>query len=451
MDGGLPPFWQRNVVFFANLLALFFGNEAETESLADEVGEIDSYGGRLIPILNTLFQGQDNLLVLEREPDAALCGYFRDELALSLPDLRTMSHREYAQIGERLAAGDHPSVRVLLAGPADHGAEWVDGFVTDPTLARIAERLGKRTVSTFDGSWRGNNKLLLHEYIVAQGLPHVDTILASNEHEVRDAARELARRGFKAAALKSQIGASGIGIAKLEGIDQELSPDAITDDYFFEGPCMVQGWLAPGVHGVTQMRSPSVQLFLDESSVHLYDMTEQILSQESVHEGNVSPPPYVADWPGLRSEILSQAGEVGRWLYEQGYRGTASADFLIAEREDQQRPDVYVCEINARVTGATYPSVLARKFTPSGAWLMRNIRLSHPMAGDELLHHFRAPGHLYQPGRVKGVLPINFNFGADGLIHKGQFLCLAPTSDECHDLLDLARGNLGVDWLFERD
>ena len=42
--------------FFANLLALFFGNEAETKSLADEVGEIDSYGGRLIPILNLIFR-----------------------------------------------------------------------------------------------------------------------------------------------------------------------------------------------------------------------------------------------------------------------------------------------------------------------------------------------------------------------------------------------------------
>ena len=40
--GHLPEFWDRHAVFFANLLGLFFGNEAETESLTQEVGEIDS-------------------------------------------------------------------------------------------------------------------------------------------------------------------------------------------------------------------------------------------------------------------------------------------------------------------------------------------------------------------------------------------------------------------------
>ena len=80
----LPAFWDRDVVFFANILALFYGNEAETAALNDEVGEIASYGSRLIPILNLLFRGPDNLLVLERAPDTALCDYFADELGLPL-------------------------------------------------------------------------------------------------------------------------------------------------------------------------------------------------------------------------------------------------------------------------------------------------------------------------------------------------------------------------------
>ncbi|MCB1089114.1 MAG: hypothetical protein KDM63_18910, partial [Verrucomicrobiae bacterium] len=66
--GTLPPFWDRNAVFIANLLGLFFGNEEETRLLSEEVGEVDSYGGRLIPIIDLLFAGPGkNLLVLERE------------------------------------------------------------------------------------------------------------------------------------------------------------------------------------------------------------------------------------------------------------------------------------------------------------------------------------------------------------------------------------------------
>ena len=52
-----PGFPDRSVLFFANLLALFFGNRVEMQCLADEVGEVDSYGGRLIPILDLLFGG----------------------------------------------------------------------------------------------------------------------------------------------------------------------------------------------------------------------------------------------------------------------------------------------------------------------------------------------------------------------------------------------------------
>ena len=67
--GQLPLLWPRRVIFFANLLALFFGNEEQTRVLCKEVGELDSYSGRLIPVLNLLFSGTDNVLVVERLPD----------------------------------------------------------------------------------------------------------------------------------------------------------------------------------------------------------------------------------------------------------------------------------------------------------------------------------------------------------------------------------------------
>ncbi|MEX2213692.1 MAG: hypothetical protein WD768_06170 [Phycisphaeraceae bacterium] len=450
-DGTLPPFWPRRAVFFANLMSLFFGNESGTRTLREEVGEIDSYGGRLIPILNLLFRGGSNMLVLEHEPDAPLCTYFRQELGLSLPTLSGMSHDSYSTLGRCLAQSDADEADRMLVGPASHEAEWIDGFVTDETLSLIAHRLRKRTISTCEGSRRGNNKYLLHAFLESAGLPTADTLMAASPAQVPDAIRELSSRGYFDAVLKAQIGASGIGLLKLKDIAAGVAVEAIPEHLFFEGPCMVQGWLGPGVLGVKSVRSPSVQLFLDEESVYQYDMTEQILSDDSVHEGNVSPPPYLGSYPGLREEMLRQAGEAGRWLHSQGYRGTASADLLLIEREGKGMPEVYICEINARVTGATYPSVLARHFTPQGAWLLRNVRLKEPMAGDQLLARFREPHHLYLPGKNVGVLPINFNFGPEGLIHKGQFLCLAREPQYCHELLELAKMDLRMEWQYERD
>ena len=446
-EGQLPGFWQRDVTFFANLLSLFFGNEGGTASLRNEVGEIDSYGGRLVPLINLLFKKPSNLLVLQNAPDEALCRYFRDDLGLSLPEMHILPHAEFLEFGDATVEDRSDGKSVL----ADHSSRWIDGFVTDATLEQIAKRLGKQTITTESGSRRGNNKLLLHQFLEESGLPVVDTCIAESPTDVRRCVRELVKRGFRSAVIKAQVGASGIGMAKLEDIDRDIAIAEAPEYLFHEGPCLVQGWLEPGNGTVTGLRSPSVQLFIDDGAVYLYDVTEQILSESSVHEGNESPPPYFDLFPGLKKEIMHQAGAAAQWLHSVGYRGTASADLIVAGREGRDMPEVYVCELNARVTGATYPSVLARHFLPQGAWLHRNLRLREPLTGDALLHMLGEGGHVYDVGETRGVLPVNFNFGKDRLIHKGQFLCIAESREGCHDYLRRMQAETDVEWAFDRD
>jgi len=441
IPGQLPAFPERNAVFVANLLGLFFGNDEQTRMLAEEVGEIDSYGGRLIPIVNLMFPGAaSNLLVLEREPDAHLCRYFTETAGLSLPEQLVLPHKDYLSIGRALAGGkaiNHELIAVL----EEHPSAFVQGYVTDPTLSRLATATGKTTISTAEGSHLGNNKRALHQHLESIGLPIVKTELAASPGEIPACLERLRLAGFTSGVVKSAIGASGIGLTKIDSLsDTDISP--VPENFFFEGSCLVQGWLKPGEFGITEIRSPSVQLFLDDDSINLFDITEQILSHSSVHEGNEAPPYYLADRPELRSELLHQAGEAARWLHAQGYRGTGSVDFLVADH-DNDSTVAYVCEINARVTGATYPSVLARHFIPDGAWLMRNLRFEKPLTGEELLQMLRDSGDLFIPGETgAGLLPINFNFGPDGLVHKGQFLCLAHSAAGSHVLLELAELDL---------
>lgn len=436
--GQLPDFWDRHAVFFANLLALFFGNDAQTDSLAREVGEIDSYGGRLIPILNLLFQKENSLLILEREPDEHLCRYFRDGLDLQLPELIALDHQEYVEIGQALSCGDceHPVLGKIRMNPS----HWVDGYVTDQTLSLITQAVGKKTISTSTGSLNGNNKSLLHQYLCENDLPVLKTELAQSSAEANQIIAVFNNEGHSQAVIKSQIGASGIGMMKVNTTDDVVVPDY----YFFEGPVLVQVWMKKGEKGVLGMRSPSVQMFLNDDEVNLYDITEQILSEASVHEGNVSPPAYLVEQPELEEELLRQAREAGLWLHSTGYRGTASVDFIVIDIEGRAEPDVYVCEINARVTGATYPSVLAHHLREGGAWLLRNLRLSEPQSGDILLDMLDRPGHLFMPGMKEGVVPINFNFGDDGRVHKGQFLCLSDSPERCHEILIMAEEDLPI-------
>lgn len=453
-EGNLPPFWNRSVVFVANLLGLFFGNEEETQVLANEVGAIDSYGGRLMPILNLLYEGRDNVLVLESEPDMELCEYFRESLGLTLPEHHVLRHSDYMSLTAALKQGaSNDELRWGLYSELKANAhKWLDGYVTDDTLADLAGRAGMRTVSSAAGSRSGNNKRMLHEHVESTGLPVVETCLIDSANDLNAALDSLQNSGFRSAVIKSAVGASGIGLMKVESLaDRGDIVQQLPDHYFFEGACIVQGWLRPGENDVLHMRSPSVQLFLDDKNVYLYDSTEQILSDDSVHQGNESPPPYYRGEPGLRDELFRQAGEAASWLHAQGYRGTGSVDFLVVNYKDRGAV-VYICEINARVTGATYPSLLARHFMPEGTWLMRNLRFGKPVTGEELLGLLRDHHSLFDPSNNEpGILPVNFNRSDDELIHKGQFLCMGANLHRSHALLDLARRDLPVAAETDRD
>lgn len=448
--GRLPPFWDRSVVFFANLLSLFYGNQGATDELAAKVGGIETYGGRLCPVLNLLYRGPSNLLVLESPPEESLLGYCTDDLGLEIPEIAILEHRRYEMLCEvlgELTAGDSADRHRDVAHIAHHGAEWIDGFVTDAVLTGAAEMLGKRTVISPEISRRGNNKLLLHRFLQERGFPVFDTETAASPEEIPAAAASLGRKGYRRIVVKAQVGASGIGMRKLDAADPD--PQAVGPHMFYEGPCLVQGWLDDALDGVTHLGSPSVQMFLDEAAVSLYDVTEQILSAESVHEGNRAPPPYWRTLPGLEKQMREQAAAAGGWLHAEGYRGTASADFLVVDRSG--RTEVLLCEVNARVTGATYPSVLARRFRPGGSWLMRNLRFDPPVPGRELLASLRRADHLYADGAQGGVLPINFNTDPDGLVRKGQFLCLGVDEQTCLDYLIGSADVLPVTWSYDRD
>lgn len=432
-----PTFWDRSVLFFANLKSLFLGNTEQTQELANLVGEIDSYGGRLASVLNLIYRGGENVLFLERMPDKALLSYFSESLELDLPRIELLPYPIYQK---------PENANQILSSRNLPEAKWIDGYVTDPILLDWANASQTHAISTPQGCKAGNNKTMLHQFLASQNLPTPDTFLAESADEVKEALKQLKSLGYRNAVSRAAIGASGIGMIKtcLDCISELAVPPM----FFHGGPCLVQGWFEPGVFEIVNVSSPSVQIFLNDNSIFLFDITDQILSDNSIHEGNHSPP-ISANEP-IQQELLQQAGAASRWLYEQGYRGTASVDFLVVNKSGQA-PEVFICEINARITGATYPSVVGRHLAPEGAWLMRNLRVEHPIPGHELLKLIDKSRHLFTKGQHKGIVPMNFNFDQTGLTRKGQFLCLAPTVHECTELLDSLVASLPFKTQTERD
>ncbi|HEX9443879.1 MAG TPA: hypothetical protein VGA73_07150 [Candidatus Binatia bacterium] len=455
IPGKLPPFWDRSVLFFCNLHSIFYDNDAEAAELIQQIAGSRSYGGRVVSILNLLFHRGPNKILLEAAPEPNLMDYLSGDLQLSLPAVDVLDRRGYQDLAAKLKDGaqtdpaqNDPSQKdPSIDGLKKHPAAWIDGYVTDANLVRVAAGLNKKTVSPLSGSKNGNNKYLLYLYQVERGLPVFDTLTAASPAEVPSRLARLSEMGYRRAVVKAQIGASGYGMIKLE--TGRFRPESVPEYLFFEGPCMVQGWLDEQTPGVERIGSPSVQMFLNDGGVYLFDWTEQILSDESVHEGNMSPPPYSAAHPELEEEVFRQAASAGEWLHARGYRGTASADFLVVRKNGAMQ--TIICEINARVTGATYPAVLARHFMPGAYWNMRNIQFRKALDGAQLLSLMDRAGELYHPGREKGILPFNFNTGEDGKVTKGQFLCLGKNHRVCDGLLTQAWTELPVEWGYDRD
>lgn len=434
--GKLPVTSDRAVVFFANLGSLFFGNRMAAAALQQMLsGTLNSYGGRLAPVLDLLFRDKNhkgNLLVVDRLPDPDLLAYQGGILGLEIPEI--------------VAAGDGGyESEEMIETVRSHPAGWLDGFVTDVTLAHIAEKSGKRCFSTPEGSVLANNKMALHEELLALGMPVFDTEIAANPDCIPRCCARLAALGYRSAAVKAQIGASGIGIVKIATRIPEPLPELL----FHDGACLVQGWIEQGIKGVRYVHSPSVQVYVGADAVYLYDITDQILDHQSVHEGNIAPPLCSGRLSPEGEELLRQAAPIAQWLHEIDYRGPASVDFHVATRDGAV--ETRACEVNARVTGATYPSLLARRFEAEGAWLMRNLALPRPMPAGSLLQLLEDAGVLYRPGAKRGCFPVNFNSHGDGSVVKGQFLFLAPSVGEVVQSLTDLVALPQIDLHYDRD
>ncbi len=441
----LPPAWDRPGMFVANLFSLFFGNANQTKDLCTEVGKLETYGGRLVPILGLMFNGKGaNTVVLEQEPDRRLFEYFSDRLGLSLPQIAVLNHRDY----ERLSGSstEFGAATDLIRSLKEHPKCWLDGFVTDAALDVIAKASGHTTLNSREGSYEGNHKVKLHQHLEACGLPTFASHLATNRDQINHAREQLSYSGYDRAVIKTAIGASGVGLWQ---IPTRGDAKDVPDYCFHEGPCLVQGWLDDKIADVQAVYSPSVQLFVRPEAVHLYDLTDQILSADSIHEGNQSPPPWVEDDPATKDQLLRQAAIVGQWLHGRGYRGTASIDFHVADRTGGR--EVRVCEVNARVTGATYPALLARHFALGKAWLMRNLRFEPAVDPGEVLSRLEKAGLLFQTEDDQNVLPINFNAVAGGKLSKGQFLCIGPDAETTFSLLERTCAALSTKEGFDRD
>ena len=134
----MPSLPDRNVIFFSNIHSIFYDNIEGSRQLIEEITGAATYGSRVLSILDLLYRRRPNLILLERKPSKSLTKYLSAELGLTLPDYQILDYRGYQKIasadGGKSRPKNHPAIEKLRL----HSAPWVDGFVSDSSLIKIA-------------------------------------------------------------------------------------------------------------------------------------------------------------------------------------------------------------------------------------------------------------------------------------------------------------------------
>ncbi len=156
--------------------------------------------------------------------------------------------------------------------------------------------------------------------------------------------------------------------------------------------------------------SPNVLIHIepDEGRILCVGVTDQILSKNLEHEGNIYP-------AGVKTlkDMMSSALNISKWLQNEGYSGILGLDFVEYVNPETGYLDYFLAEINPRINAATYPKSLMehlnRKQAQKGgpyieAFLSKNIKTK---AGSftELNELY---GHLFfNPETGRGLFPYN--------------------------------------------
>lgn len=154
--------------------------------------------------------------------------------------------------------------------------------------------------------------------------------------------------------------------------------------------------------------SPNVQMVLspDDSEIHCVGISDQILAEGLIHEGNLHPSRAT-----MLPEMVAAAEKISRRLARRGYRGLVGLDFV--ECAGAHAGSYFLAEVNARVNAATYPALLVEhvnarqrdtKRPRVAAFLALHLKTAAAGFGELAKRWGRL---FFDPTRGAGIVPYN--------------------------------------------
>ena len=171
-----------------------------------------------------------------------------------------------------------------------------------------------------------------------------------------------------------------------------------------------------------------------DDSICCVGITDQRLSRELVHHGNIFPSRAIT-LPGM----VEAGYRFSAWLRSEGFKGIVGYDFCEYVDRATGRPSFFLTEINPRINGSVYPLFLRENLGRTvsraiDAFISVKWFRTWAITFDEFERRFR---HLFfTPEKMYGMVPYNTSTIRRGLV---DLMFIGRTREEAAMLLDQAR------------
>lgn len=204
--------------------------------------------------------------------------------------------------------------------------------------------------------------------------------------------------------VKGSYGFSGSSIMIVEGnpksIQKALNTIALRTDN--------RMYIVEVMHDITT--TPSVIMHIEprNGSILCVSLTDQVLNEKLVHEGNTYP-----STAKTVDGMLLSAKKLSQWLQAEGYSGLVGFDFGEYFNSETGRFEHFLAEINPRNTASVYPTSLMehlnlKQAQKTGAYIEAFLSTNVKTNASSFAELNELYGHLFfKPGTGKGLFPYN--------------------------------------------
>jgi hypothetical protein len=165
--------------------------------------------------------------------------------------------------------------------------------------------------------------------------------------------------------------------------------------------------------------SPNVLMHIEPGNgrISCVGITDQILSDNLAHEGNI----YPSNAKTLK-DIINSAQRMSKWLQTEGYSGLVGFDFVEYCNPETGGLNHFLAEINPRTNAATYPRSLmehlnTKQRQKGGSYIEAFLSANIKTKATSFAELNELYGHLFfKPKTGKGLVPYN-----TGCLEYGKF------------------------------